>query len=98
MISTRRKRLVTAFQTTLPYKIERIYSQVTLQNSYMEKIRALFMQAILNRKEGKFVNPMPLREIYNIIVKLPTRTKFESFLASTGCADKLSVSETFFYL
>ena len=56
------------------------------------------MQAILNRKEGKYVNPEPLREIYNIIVKLPTRTKFESFLASTGCADKLSVSETFFYL
>lgn len=56
------------------------------------------MQAILDRKDGKYVNPIPLREIYNIIVKLPTRTKFESFLASTGCADKLSVSETFFYL
>ena len=82
----------------LPYKIEKIYSQVQLNNSYMEKIRALFMQAILNRKEGKFVNPIPLREIYNIIIKLPTRTKFENFLASTGCADKLSVSETFFYL
>jgi len=82
----------------LPYKIEKIYSQVQLNTSYMEKIRALFMQAILNRKEGKFVNPIPLREIYNIIIKLPTRTKFENFLASTGCADKLSVSETFFYL
>jgi len=98
MISLRRKQLVTAFQTMLPFKIEKVYSQVQLQNSYMEKIRALFMQAILNRKDGKYVNPVPLREIYNIIVKLPTRTKFESFLASTGCADKLSVSETFFYL
>jgi hypothetical protein len=29
---------------------------------------------------------------------LPARTKFESFLASSGCSDKLSVSETFFYL
>lgn len=56
------------------------------------------MQAILNRKDGKYVNPVPLREIYNIIVKLPTRNKFETFLASTGCSDKLSVSETFFYL
>ena len=64
----------------------------------MDKIRKLFMQAILNRKDGKYVNPVPLREIYNIIVKLPTRNKFESFLASTGCSDKLSVSETFFYL
>lgn len=58
----------------------------------------LFMKAILDRKEGKYVNPIPLREIYNIILKLPTRTKFESFLASSGCSDKLSVSETFFYL
>lgn len=56
------------------------------------------MSAILNRKDGIFVNPLPLREIYKIILKLPNRTKFESFLASTGCADKLSVSETFFYL
>lgn len=56
------------------------------------------MSAILNRKDGIFVNPVPLREIYKIILKLPNRTKFESFLASTGCADKLSVSETFFYL
>lgn len=56
------------------------------------------MSAILNRKDGIFVNPEPLREVYKIILKLPNRTKFESFLASTGCADKLSVSETFFYL
>ena len=56
------------------------------------------MSAILNRKDDIYVNPEPLREIYKIILKLPNRTKFESFLASTGCADKLSVSETFFYL
>ena len=56
------------------------------------------MSAILNRKDGIFVNPEPLRQIYKVILKLPNRTKFESFLASTGCADKLSVSETFFYL
>ena len=56
------------------------------------------MSAILNRKDGTFVNPVPLREVYKIILKLPNRTKFESFLASTGCAEKLSVSETFFYL
>jgi carboxypeptidase C (cathepsin A) len=56
------------------------------------------MQAILNRKDEKFVNPVPLREVYNVILKLPARTKFESFLASSGCSDKLSVSETFFYL
>ena len=64
----------------------------------MDKIRALFMQAILNRKDEKYVNPVPLREVYKIILKLPNRTKFESFLASSGCSDKLSVSETFFYL
>ncbi len=56
------------------------------------------MSAILNRKDAIFVNPEPLREIYKIFLKLPNRTKFESFLASTGCADKLSVLETFFYL
>jgi hypothetical protein len=61
-------------------------------------VRKLFMTAILNRKDEKFVNPEPLREAYKIITKLPTRTKFESFLASTGCSDKLSVSETFFYM
>ena len=69
-----------------------------LNNSYMERIRTLFMKAILDRKEGKYVNPEPLREIYQAILKLPTRSKFESFLASAGCQDKLSVSETFFYL
>jgi hypothetical protein len=56
------------------------------------------MEAILDRKDGKYVNPVPLRKIYNLILKLPTRSKFESFLASNGCSDKLSVSETFFYL
>jgi hypothetical protein len=30
----------------------------------MEKIRHLFMQAILNRKDDQFVNPVPLRNIY----------------------------------
>ena len=56
------------------------------------------MQAILQRKEIKYVNPEPLREIYKLILKLPDRTKFQGFLASSGCSDKLSVSETFFYL
>jgi hypothetical protein len=98
MVEQRRRRIVTAFQKSLPATIERIYSQAQLQNSYMEKIRKLFMQAILNRKDDKFVNPIPLREVYKIILKLPARTKFESFLASSGCNDKLSVSETFFYL
>jgi hypothetical protein len=64
----------------------------------MNKVRALFMQAILNRKDNQFLNPEPLREVYKMILKLPARTKFESFLASSGCSDKLSVSETFFYL
>jgi len=71
---------------------------VQLQDSYIAKVRSLFMQAILQRKELKYVNPEPLREIYNLILKLPDRTKFQSFLASSGCSDKLSVSETFFYL
>jgi len=44
------------------------------------------------------VNPEPLREVYKIILKLPNRNKFENFLAVSGCSDKLSVSETFFYL
>ena len=35
---------------------------------YIEQIRALFMQAILNRKEEKYVNPEPLRKIYNLIL------------------------------
>jgi len=56
------------------------------------------MQAILARKELKYVNPEPLREIYRLLLTLPDRTKFQSFLASSGCSDKLSVSETFFYL
>jgi hypothetical protein len=56
------------------------------------------MKAILQRKELKYVNPEPLREIYQMLLKLPDRAKFQSFLASSGCSDKLSVSETFFYL
>lgn len=47
-----------------------------MQESYMNKVRALFMQAILQRKEIKYVNPEPLREIYKLILKLPDRTKF----------------------
>ena len=98
LVEQRRRKIVTAFQKQLPISIERIYSQTQLQKQYMDQIRALFMQAILNRKDEKFVNPVPLREVYNVILKLPARTKFESFLASSGCSDKLSVSETFFYL
>jgi len=71
---------------------------VQLQETYINKVRALFMQAILQRKELKYVNPEPLREIYQLLLKLPDRTRFERFLASSGCSDKLSVSETFFYL
>lgn len=51
------------------------------------KIRKLFLEAILSRKDMKYVNPEPLREIYNIILKLPNRTKFENFLATSGCND-----------
>ena len=56
------------------------------------------MRAILQRKELKYVNAEPLREIYQLLLTLPDRAKFQSFLASSGCSDKLSVSETFFYL
>lgn len=35
LIGVRRRRIVTAFQHQLPHKIERIYSQVSLQASYM---------------------------------------------------------------
>jgi hypothetical protein len=64
----------------------------------MSQIRKLFLEAVLQRKDLKYVNPEPLREIYKIILKLPNRNKFENFLATSGCSDKLSVSETFFYL
>lgn len=87
-----------SFQSGLQSTISGVFSQVSLQESYILKIRALFMQAILQRKELKYVNSEPLREIYKLILKLPDRAKFHSFLASTGCNDKLSVSETFFYL
>lgn len=57
------------------------------------------MNAIFSRKENsKFINAAPLREMYNLLLKLPIRTKFEPFLASTGASNKLSTSETFFYL
>ena len=98
LVASRRVQLVTAFQNMLPSTIDKIHSQVKLQDNYIEKIRKLFMEAILNRKDDKFVNPEPLRKAYKVITKLPTRAKFESFLASTGCSDKLSVSETFFYM
>lgn len=98
LVSVRRRRIVTAFQHQLPHKIEKLYSQMSLQNSYMGQIRKLFLEAILKRKDLKYVKPEPLREIYNIILKLPNRNKFENFLATSGCSDKLSVSETFFYL
>lgn len=35
LVKQRRKRLVTAFQHSLPHKIEKIYSQVALQDSYI---------------------------------------------------------------
>ena len=98
LITARRRKLVSVFQQNLQQTIQKIFSQVQLQDSYIAKVRSLFMQAILQRKELKYVNPEPLREIYNLILKLPDRTKFQSFLASSGCSDKLSVSETFFYL
>ena len=82
----------------LQAQIEKIFSQQSLQDSFINRIRQLFMNAILQRKELKYVNPEPLREIYQLILKLPDRSKFGSFLASSGCSEKLSVSETFFYL
>jgi len=98
LVIARRRRLVAAFQQSLQQTITKIFSQVQLQESFINKIRTLFMQAVLQRKELKYVNPEPLREIYKLILRLPDRTKFQSFLASSGCSDKLSVSETFFYL
>jgi len=98
LIDQRRLKLVVAHQKQMPISVEKIMSQSQLQVTYMENVRALFMQSILNRKDGKYVDPAPLREIYSLILKLPTRTKFQSFLSSSGCSNKLSVSETFFYL
>ena len=60
----------------MPVTVEKIMSQSQLQATYMDNVRALFMQSILNRKDGKYVDPAPLREIYKLILKLPTRTKF----------------------
>lgn len=98
LVSQRRRRLISTFLNQLPHSIERIQSQVSLQASMIEKVRKLFLQSVLKRKNLKYVDPDPLREIYNIILKLPYRNKFENFLSTTGCSDKLSVSETFFYL
>lgn len=98
LVLARRRRLVAAFQQSLQQTITKIFSQVQLQESFINKVRSLFMKAVLQRKELKYVNPEPLREIYKLILRLPDRTKFQSFLASSGCSDKLSVSETFFYL
>jgi hypothetical protein len=98
LVTARRRKLVAAFQQKLQQTISRIFSQGQLQESYITKVRTLFMQAILQRKELKYVNPEPLREIYRLLLRLPDRAKFQSFLASSGCSDKLSVSETFFYL
>lgn len=63
----------------------------------MEQARSLLLKAVFDRT-GKYMNPEPLRDMYNLILKLPNRAKFESFLASSGCSNKLSTSETFFYL
>lgn len=98
LMLSRRRRITASLQQNLQQSIQRIFSQSQLQDSFINKIRALFMKAILQRKELKYVNPEPLREIYKLILKLPDRSKFQSFLASSGCSDKLSVSETFFYL
>jgi hypothetical protein len=43
LVQTRRRRIVTAFQHQLPHKIQKIYSQVSLQSSYMNQIRKLFL-------------------------------------------------------
>ena len=43
LVQTRRRKIVTAFQHQLPHKIQKIYSQVSLQSSYMNQIRKLFL-------------------------------------------------------
>ena len=47
LVTARRRKLVAAFQQKLQQTISRIFSQVQLQESYINKVRALFMQAIL---------------------------------------------------
>jgi hypothetical protein len=98
LVTARRRKLVATFQRGLEQTVSKIFSQVQLQDSNIAQIRADFMKAILQRKELKYVNAEPLREIYKRLLTLPDRAKFQSFLASSGCSDKLSVSETFFYL
>jgi hypothetical protein len=59
---------VKAFKKSLPKKLKKVKETQLAQMKYMEEIRCLFMQAILDRKEEKYVNPEPLRKIYNIIL------------------------------
>jgi hypothetical protein len=47
LITARRRKLVATFQHTLQQTIAKIFSQVQLQESYIGKVRQLFMQAIL---------------------------------------------------
>ena len=98
MVKIRREKIVAKFRSKLPKQLKKVKETQLSQKKYMEEIRCLFMQAILDRKEEKYVNPEPLRKIYNIILQLPARNQFKGFLASSGCSDKLSVSETFLYL
>ena len=64
----------------------------------MKQARALFRQAVLVRKDPKYVNQDPLKEVFGLIMKLPNRAKFDSFLSTSGAKGKLSVSETFLIL
>ena len=98
MVTARREKVVQTFAKQLSVHTAAIQKMNAGQSVKIEEIRGLFMQAILNRQGEKYVNPEPLRKIYQIILKLPARQQFQGFLASSGCSDKLSVSETFLYL
>jgi hypothetical protein len=76
LVTARRRKILSTFQRTLQQTISKVFSQVQLQSSQISKVRAAFMRAILQRKELKYVNPEPLREIYRLLLTLPDRTKF----------------------
>ena len=98
LMTQRRVKAATAFRTTLPHNLERLMAQVALQNSMMSQLNALFKSALLQRNVIKYLNPFPLKQIFHLLIDLPSRKKYLKYLSLSGKSSQLSVSEVFFYL
>jgi len=94
----RRKKAVVAFQSVLPYNLERLLANVALQTAQTNRLSELFKESMLNRATGKYMATKPLKEVFQILLEIPERKKYGQMIKEKGRANVLSVSEVYFYL